>query len=96
MVSVNGSRVTVRRPSDGRLFMRNSNFVRRYFGSSMPCDFVEPMLSVPCNEEAECNNVRSASEPADVPADRTQASEYRTRIGRVIVKPQWYGNVVSY
>ena len=96
VVSVNGSRVTVRRLSDGRIFMRNSNFVKRYYGSSMTRDFVEPMLSVPCNEEPVRNKDCSASEPVDGPADRTQTSEYRTRSGRVIVKPQWYGNVVSY
>ena len=74
VVSVNGSRVSVKIPSDGRLFVRNSSFVKRYFGGSTTRDFVEPMLSVPCNK-GPVRNVSLASEPVDESADRTQTSE---------------------
>ena len=95
VVAVSGSQVTVRRPSDGRLFKRNSSFVKRYFGDSVARDFVEPMLSTPCSESPVCSSGELESEPGRSD-NRTQTSELRTRSGRLSVKPQWYGDVVSY
>lgn len=91
VVSVNGSQVTVRRPSDGRLFKRNSSFVKRY----VVRDFAEPLTVTSCENAA----------PVAAQADRTEhlpdaaaevGAEVRTRSGRLVVRPQWYGNVVSH
>ena len=89
VVSVNGSQVTVRR-TDGRLFKRNSSFVKRY----VTRDFVEP-LSVPCSENPSVAPPSAAGERAsDDSVGRS--TELRTRSGRLVVKPLWYGDVVGH
>ena len=111
IVAVNGSQVTVRRPAGDKLFKRDSSFVKRYVardfvkspivsrGERPPpgaaCDFVEP-LSVPRSESLvaappqDHQTEHSSAEAVD------QCTEYRTRSGRLVVRPQWYGNVRSH
>ncbi|XP_043224483.1 uncharacterized protein LOC122382768 isoform X5 [Amphibalanus amphitrite] len=91
VVSVSGSQVTVRRP-DGKLFKRNSSYVKQYVE---PRDFVEP-FSLPRREGPACAATPSAraDRPPDEAAD--QCVGLRTRSGRLSVKPQWFGNVVSH
>ena len=93
VVSVNNSQVTVKRPSDGRLFKRNSSFVKRF----VTRDYAEP-LTVSCSPSSVAAVPPSArAEPAPgAPDNGDRSTEVRTRSGRLVVRPQRYGDVVRH
>ena len=92
VVSVKGSQVTVRRPSDDRLFKRNRSFVKRYVA---PRDFVEP-LSPPCSASSASEATPSVRADCSSDVVAGHGTELCTRSGRRVVKPQWFGDVVSH
>ena len=110
VVARNGSQVTVRRPADGRLFKRESSFVKKYVSREpencltgsraerlrgTPRDFVEP-LSIACREEVVAAAPQNQQTVQLSAEGVDQCTGYRTRSGRLAAKPKPYGDVVSH
>ena len=84
VVGKNGSQLTVRR-RDGRVYKRNSSFVKRYV------DFTEPLTAASQSVQTDAPLARPVGADGDC-----ESTEIRTRSGRLINKPKWYGEVVSH
>ena len=88
VVEVNGTQLIVRRPEDGKLFKRNSSFCKKFVECDVPRDL---------GESSPGSRVSSPAVPGSSPGTQVgtpavpAGDGYRTRSGRLVRPPNWYG-----